>query len=380
MSQIQRTLTILTSLGPPASAANYSLQAMVPYDLLSQCSAALPRPSWEPLLYYFVVILMGFIVCCVLVLAYFESDRVMAEYIRRRMRVSNGTQTFEKGKVFDLRSVTGLAGSSSVHQTSALVKSGLAGGSATFCANGRPSNAVNGHAAQLKDSSKLNHQMNHINLHKASSAALASSVNNTSTSVNGSKSFRRSLLGSVIKMVKSMTVVKYFYTLKKSPSIQHEKTVTKETGISSSAQPQGDSISVSKNTAQDLSSCNTLSTSAAESTPVLSEKSIPNNSNVSKRDKKGRLNNRRQIVTDNTQDNSNQPTDQSSRKLKENKDPSVEIVNKKSTNAMMDDFDDYPLPKVIETPDDLDDISSVKSGKDMNIVHFTVFCIAVLGT
>ncbi|KAL5012217.1 hypothetical protein ScPMuIL_010768 [Solemya velum] len=52
MSRIQRMLTVYTSLGPPF---NYTLQATVPPHTLSKCSAALPRPNWEPVLYYSVI-------------------------------------------------------------------------------------------------------------------------------------------------------------------------------------------------------------------------------------------------------------------------------------------------------------------------------------
>ncbi|XP_041357021.1 transmembrane protein 131-like isoform X2 [Gigantopelta aegis] len=106
MSRIRRSLTIHTSLGPPA---NYTLQATVPSYLLSKCSAALPRPNWEPVLYYSIVCVMSFLLFCILVAAYFEADRIIvADILKRKIRMNNGTQPFEKGKVFDLRNVAGL--------------------------------------------------------------------------------------------------------------------------------------------------------------------------------------------------------------------------------------------------------------------------------
>ena len=107
MSRIRRLLTIHTSLGP---AANYSLQATVPPHLLSRCSAALPRPHWEPVLYYSLMCFMTFLFICVCLAAYFEGDRIiMADIIRRKVKVTSSTQPFDKGKVFDLRNVAGLS-------------------------------------------------------------------------------------------------------------------------------------------------------------------------------------------------------------------------------------------------------------------------------
>ena len=106
MSRIRRMLTVHTSLGP---SANYTLQATVPPNLLSKCSFALPRPHWEPVLYYSIVCIMSFLFFCICLAAYFEGDRIiMADIIRRKLKVSNSTQTFDKGKVFDLRNAAGL--------------------------------------------------------------------------------------------------------------------------------------------------------------------------------------------------------------------------------------------------------------------------------
>ncbi|OWF37267.1 transmembrane protein 131-like isoform X2 [Mizuhopecten yessoensis] len=106
MSRIRRTLTVYTSLGAPA---NYTLQATVPPHTLSKCSSALPRPNWEPVLYYSIVCAMGFLLCCILVAAYFEADRIfVSDIIRRKIKISNSTQTFDKSKVFDLKQVAGI--------------------------------------------------------------------------------------------------------------------------------------------------------------------------------------------------------------------------------------------------------------------------------
>lgn len=98
-------LTVYTSLGPPF---NYTLQATIPPHTLSKCSAALPRPNWEPVLYYSVVCLMSFLLFCILVAAYFEADRIfVADILKRKVRL-NGSQTFDKMKVFDLKQVAGM--------------------------------------------------------------------------------------------------------------------------------------------------------------------------------------------------------------------------------------------------------------------------------
>lgn len=107
MSRIRRSLTVFTSLGAPA---NYTLQATVPPHTLSKCSAALPRPNWEPVLYYSITCVMGFLLFCILVAAYFEADRIfVADIIRRKVKSSSFNQnSYDKSKVFDLKQVAGL--------------------------------------------------------------------------------------------------------------------------------------------------------------------------------------------------------------------------------------------------------------------------------
>lgn len=104
MSRIRRILTVFTSLG---AAANYTLQATVPPHTLSKCSAALPRPNWEPVLYYSITCVMGFLLFCILVAAYFEADRIfVADIIRRKVKNSITNQNpYDKSKVFDLKQV-----------------------------------------------------------------------------------------------------------------------------------------------------------------------------------------------------------------------------------------------------------------------------------
>ena len=135
MSRIRRSLTIDSSLGIPV---NFTLQATIPAFMLSKCAAALPRPPWEPILYYSTMCLMGFLLFGVMVASYIEADRhFTADIIKRRVRSS---LTFDKTKVFDL------------NQIASSVKADVNTSTATSSHNGKPANPqksseteVNGH-------------------------------------------------------------------------------------------------------------------------------------------------------------------------------------------------------------------------------------------
>jgi len=105
MSRIRQTLTLQTSIG--ALPLNFTLQATIPANALSLCAATLPRPTWEPLLYYAAVLSMGFLLFGVMVASYFEADRIsVADIIRHRAEISHAATVFEKGHMFDLRSIS----------------------------------------------------------------------------------------------------------------------------------------------------------------------------------------------------------------------------------------------------------------------------------
>ncbi|GAB1597873.1 transmembrane protein 131-like isoform X1 [Argonauta hians] len=107
MSRIRRVLTISTSLGPPV---NFTLQATVPAYMLARCAAALPRPTWEIGLYYAFICIIVVLTLCVFITAYLEAKRIcVADCYRRKLKVLNGTQPFEKGKAFDLKNISGLS-------------------------------------------------------------------------------------------------------------------------------------------------------------------------------------------------------------------------------------------------------------------------------
>jgi hypothetical protein len=105
MSRIRQTLMLQTSLSTVP--LNFTLQATIPSHMLSLCAATLPRPTWEPLLYYAAVLAMGFLLFCVLVASYFDADQIsVTDLLRRRAEMSQAAAAHEKGRVFDLRTIT----------------------------------------------------------------------------------------------------------------------------------------------------------------------------------------------------------------------------------------------------------------------------------
>jgi len=106
LSRVTRTLTLHTSLGgqPGQGDVQYSLAATVPSHLLAVCSRALPRPSWEILLYYGIISLLVFSLCCVMIAAFVEADRILKYCF---FLASAGQQNFvpENAKLLDLKEV-----------------------------------------------------------------------------------------------------------------------------------------------------------------------------------------------------------------------------------------------------------------------------------
>ena len=125
MSRIRQTLMLQTSLG--VAPLNFTLQATIPANALSLCAATLPRPAWEPLLYYAAVLSMGFLLFGVMVASYFEADRIsVADIIRRRAEMSHAATVFEKGRMFDLRSISRSGLSHGVCDGDAMLNNGSA--------------------------------------------------------------------------------------------------------------------------------------------------------------------------------------------------------------------------------------------------------------
>ena len=106
LSRVTRTLTLRTSLGgrPGQGDVRYSLAATVPSHLLSVCSRALPRPSWEVLLFYGIISLLTFSLCCVMIAAFVEADRIL-KYCFFLASASQPNLVPENAKLLDLKEV-----------------------------------------------------------------------------------------------------------------------------------------------------------------------------------------------------------------------------------------------------------------------------------
>jgi len=106
LSRVTRTLTLKTSLGgrPGQGNVKYALAATVPSHLLSVCSRALPRPSWEIFVYYGAISLLTISLCCVMIAAFVEADRILKFCF---LLASPSQQNYipENCKPFDLKEV-----------------------------------------------------------------------------------------------------------------------------------------------------------------------------------------------------------------------------------------------------------------------------------
>ena len=120
LSLLTRTLSVRSSLGGEAATINYTIEASVPYHMLAVCSQALPRPAWEPYLFYSLNSFMAFVLVCVAVAVYTESDRVAKssrleawlgtvqrpEHQQQQQHNQQQQQSYEGSNgVFDLRGI-----------------------------------------------------------------------------------------------------------------------------------------------------------------------------------------------------------------------------------------------------------------------------------
>nr|CAD7194248.1 unnamed protein product [Timema douglasi] len=94
LSKIQRTLSIVTSLGMEV---NYTLETTLPPVYLASCSSVLNRPTWEPILYYSAISFMIFLLLCVIAAAYLESDRIL-KFAINAMSKERPTSTLDFSK------------------------------------------------------------------------------------------------------------------------------------------------------------------------------------------------------------------------------------------------------------------------------------------
>ncbi|XP_069954287.1 transmembrane protein 131 isoform X3 [Cherax quadricarinatus] len=123
LSKIQQRLVIHTSLGfiggldegmvwvtkDEPGRVEYSLVATVPTHLLAECGAAVPRPTWEPLLYYAILPLMVAMLIGAIILSALEADHILKTTIiamTTSLPANGHMPGFDKGKVFDLRTIS----------------------------------------------------------------------------------------------------------------------------------------------------------------------------------------------------------------------------------------------------------------------------------
>ncbi|XP_043192988.1 transmembrane protein 131-like [Amphibalanus amphitrite] len=104
---VRRKLELHTSLQPAGQPLVYSLHATVPPQMLELCSRAVPRPDWEPLLYYVAVTFMIFMLFSILTAAFFESDRILKDTFDLHAPPAGAVARAyqQQPRVFDLRRV-----------------------------------------------------------------------------------------------------------------------------------------------------------------------------------------------------------------------------------------------------------------------------------
>lgn len=393
MSQIQRMLTVHTSLGPPGDKANYSLQAKVPYDLLSECMAVLPRPRWEPPLFYLIILFIGFLFFISMMSAYCESNKVLADYLRRRSK-ANTMAAYEKGKVFDLKSYNNMMSNSAGGCFSSGNNNNQAGkvctshsNSSNFVTNGKPS-LLNGHEDAGRERSNSGHSNSGNNV-----------IPQQTPQPLNSSSRRRSFLGSLSHIIKSFAVFRFFNSSKK-PQYQNNTGQDKD---KTSPSPSPNALRV-QNPLKEASDTNSLqsnhsfnpsietvnnssSTSPVQNSAILSEKSIPNGcstNSASLKSRKGKLNHRKQIVPDNSGSDSVPIQEALPRKSSKKDATTVEVSQKKTSASAMDDFDELTqhtkshssFANNIDGLDDFDlkDISLPKSGESFEFFFSISIC------
>ena len=100
LTKVQQQLEIVTDVG--SQRLVYPLQAFIPASLLTACTASLPRPSWEPLIYYTVLSVLIIMLGATLLIAMMDADLLIKESVNNNM--SSAAQ-FDKEKIFNLNSI-----------------------------------------------------------------------------------------------------------------------------------------------------------------------------------------------------------------------------------------------------------------------------------
>ena len=106
LSRVTRSLTLKTSLGraPGEGDIKYSLAATVPPHLLPVCARSLPRPGWEIIIYYGTLTLLTVSLCCVVIAAFVEADRIL-KFCFLLPSPSQQSYSPENCKPFDLKEI-----------------------------------------------------------------------------------------------------------------------------------------------------------------------------------------------------------------------------------------------------------------------------------
>lgn len=76
LAKIVRTLTLVTSLNIPV---NYTLLTTVPASYLVPCSTVIPRPTWEPYLYYLSLPSMCILLVFIIIMVIVEAEHNLKE-------------------------------------------------------------------------------------------------------------------------------------------------------------------------------------------------------------------------------------------------------------------------------------------------------------
>nr|CAB3258637.1 transmembrane protein 131 [Phallusia mammillata] len=78
-SQVHRTLRIVTQQG---NVLTFNLNVTLPHRMLPACQDAIPRPTWEKTLYYFVTIVMVVVFIGTLLVSYLEAMNIWEPFMR----------------------------------------------------------------------------------------------------------------------------------------------------------------------------------------------------------------------------------------------------------------------------------------------------------
>ena len=102
MSKVRQVLILRTRL---VTEMEFVLQVNIPGYMISKCASVLPRPLWEPMMFYCIVVLMAFVAVCIVMAAYYESNQILSNELHR-LRSEQLEGYYDRYKVFDLRLCT----------------------------------------------------------------------------------------------------------------------------------------------------------------------------------------------------------------------------------------------------------------------------------